>query len=169
SNIIMNYLEINKLKCRLILLTHGHFDHTGAVDELHKETGAAVWMSEKDVRKSLTELGYRFSPPKGTLFFKEGDKITLGALEFEVIETPGHSEGSVTFRCGDALFTGDTLFRDSCGRTDLPGCNGEAMMNSLKKLCELQGDFEVYPGHMEVSSLARERSCNYFMQEAMRG
>ena len=165
----MNYLESNKLKCRYILLTHGHFDHTGAVEGLVKQTGATVCMSRKDVKRAITELGYRYSPPKGALFIKEGDKIKVGSLEFEVIETPGHSEGSVTFRCEDALFTGDTLFRDSCGRTDLPGCNGADMMKSLKKLCELPGDYEVYPGHMEATSLERERRCNYFMQQAAQG
>ena len=152
-----------------ILLTHGHFDHTGAVEGLVKQTGATVCMSRKDVKRAITELGYRYSPPKGALFIKEGDKIKVGSLEFEVIETPGHSEGSVTFRCEDALFTGDTLFRDSCGRTDLPGCNGADMMKSLKKLCELPGDYEVYPGHMEATSLERERRCNYFMQQAAQG
>ncbi|MEF9971976.1 MAG: MBL fold metallo-hydrolase [Oscillospiraceae bacterium] len=166
SNTIMDYLETNKLKCRFILLTHGHFDHTGAVDGVHEQTGALVCMSEKDVKKKITEIGYKFSPPKSTQFLSEGDVITLGALEFDVIETPGHSEGGLTFRCENALFTGDTLFRDSCGRTDLPGSDGKAMMNSLRKLYNLEGDYEVYPGHMEVSSLERERKFNYFMQSA---
>lgn len=167
SNVIMNYLEENKLKCGLILITHGHFDHTGAVDDIHKQTGAAVYMHKKDVRRNLAELGFRYNPPKGTLYFKEGDEITLSSLTFKVLETPGHSEGSVCLICGDALFTGDTLFRDSCGRTDLPGCNGADMMRSLKKLYELSGDYEVYPGHMEQTSLDRERRFNYFMQSAL--
>ncbi|MEA4896282.1 MAG: MBL fold metallo-hydrolase [Oscillospiraceae bacterium] len=167
SNTVMRYLEENKLKCRFILLTHGHFDHTGAVEDVMKQTGATVCMSRKDVRKVITEMGYKYAPPKGTVFFKEGDSFTVGSLVFEVIETPGHSEGSVVFRCGDALFTGDTLFKDSCGRTDLPGCSGRDMMKSLKKLAELPGDYEVYPGHMEGTSLDRERRFNYFMRQAM--
>jgi len=167
ANTIIHYLEDNKLKCRYVLLTHGHFDHTGAVEDVAKQTGATVYMSNKDVRKHITEMGFKYAPPKGTAFFKEGDKFTVGSLVFEVIETPGHSEGSVTFRCEDALFTGDTLFRDSCGRTDFPGCNGADMMKSLKKLYELVGDYEVYPGHMEASSLERERKYNYFMRQAV--
>lgn len=166
ANTIMHYLEDNKLKCRFVLLTHGHFDHTGAVDDIAKQTGASVCMSQKDVRRHITEMGLKFAPPKGTVFFKEGDKFTVGSLVFEVVETPGHSEGSVTFRCEDALFTGDTLFKDSCGRTDFPGCSGADMMKSLKKLYELAGNYEVYPGHMEGTSLDRERKYNYFMQQA---
>lgn len=164
SNTVLHYLEDNKLKCRVILITHGHFDHTGAVEEVMKQTGAAAYMNEKDVKKNLTELGYRFTPPKGMNFIGEGDEITVGSLVFEVIETPGHSSGGLTFRCGEALFTGDTLFRDSCGRTDLPGCNSDDIMKSLKKLYDLPGDYEVYPGHMEGTTLERERRHNYFMQ-----
>lgn len=167
ANTVMHYLEDNKLICRYILLTHGHFDHTGAVEELMKQTGATVCMSRKDVRKAITEMGFKYAPPKGTLFFKEGDTFNVGALVFEVIETPGHSEGSVTFRCGSALFTGDTLFKDSCGRTDFPGCNAKDMMRSLKKLYELSGDYEVYPGHMEDTTLERERKFNYFIRQSI--
>lgn len=167
TNTIMHYLENNKLKCRYILLTHGHFDHTGAVEDVAKQTGATVCMSRKDVKRNITELGFRYTPPKGTVFFAEGDQFSVGSLVFEVIETPGHSEGSVTFRCGEALFTGDTLFKDSCGRTDFPGCSGKDMLKSLKKLYELSGDYEVYPGHMEATSLERERRYNFFMKQAL--
>ena len=167
SNSLMIYLEENNLKCKYIFLTHGHFDHTGAVDEVHAQTGATVCMHKKDVRRSPVEIGFRFNPPKGTEFFKEGDVYTVGSMKFEIFETPGHSEGGVTIRCGDALFTGDTLFRDSCGRTDFPGCNAGDLMRSLKKLAELPGDYEVYPGHMEATTLERERRFNYFMQSAM--
>ncbi|MDR1131768.1 MAG: MBL fold metallo-hydrolase [Oscillospiraceae bacterium] len=163
---ILRYIEENKLRCRRILLTHGHFDHTGAVEEVMKRTGAAVHMHKKDLRRAITEMGFKYAPPKGTAFFREGDTLTVGALAFEVIETPGHSEGSVCFRCGDALFSGDTLFKDSCGRTDFPGCNPQDMLRSLKKLYALPGDCEVYPGHMETTSLERERRFNPFMRQA---
>ena len=169
SNTIMHYLELNKLKCTAIMLTHGHFDHTGAVEELKKQTGAAVYMHKLDVRRNLAELGFRYNPPKGTQYYKEGDTVKVGALEFKVIETPGHSEGGVCLICGDALFVGDTLFRDSCGRTDLPGCSAAALMRSLKKLYDLPGDYDVYPGHMEQTTLERERRFNYFMQSAASG
>jgi glyoxylase-like metal-dependent hydrolase (beta-lactamase superfamily II) len=164
SNTIMAYLEDNRLSCRYIFLTHGHFDHTGAVDELCAQTGAVVHMSEKDVRDSFAQIGFKYSPPEGTRFVKEGGAFDLGGLRFEILETPGHSQGSICIKCGEALFTGDTLFRDSIGRTDFPGSNQEDMLRSLKKLYELHGDYEVYPGHMEQSSLERERRFNYFMQ-----
>lgn len=168
SGTILEYLRENKLRCKYIFLTHGHFDHTGAVDEVHANTGAPVCMSEKDVRQNFAQMGFKFEPPKGSSFFKEGDTFDVGALRFEVLETPGHSEGSVCLRCGEALFTGDTLFRDSIGRTDFPGCSGADMMRSLQRLYKLEGDYEVYPGHMEATTLGRERQNNYFMQEAMR-
>ena len=159
--------RIRDKNVKLILLTHGHFDHTGAVEDVMKQTGATVCMNRRDVRKAITEMGFKYAPPKGTVFFKEGDSFTVGTLVFEVIETPGHSEGSVVFRCGEALFTGDTLFKDSCGRTDFPGCSAKDMMKSLKKLYELSGDYEVYPGHMEGTTLERERRFNYFMRQAV--
>ncbi len=169
SNTVLSYLEDNRLTCKYILLTHGHFDHTGAVNDIQKATSAPLGMSKGEVRKSIAEMGLRFAPSKDTVFLKEGDTVTVGSLDFHVIETPGHSQGGLTYRCGTALFTGDTLFKDSCGRTDLPGCDGEKMMASLKKLYELPGDYEVYPGHMEATSLDRERRFNYFMQSAVQG
>lgn len=169
SNTLLDYLEENSLKCRSILLTHGHFDHTGAVAAVQKHTGADICMSAKDTAKTPIEMAFKFKvPPCGATYLSEGDRVTVGSLVFEVIATPGHSEGGLTFRCGDALFTGDTLFRDSCGRTDFPGCSGRAMMSSLKKLYELEGDFEIYPGHMEPTTLERERRHNLFMQEAVK-
>ena len=169
SNTVLDYLEDNKLKCKYILLTHGHFDHTGAVEEVQKSTGATIAMSARDTAKNALEMMYKYKvPPCGAEYLKDGDLISVGKLMFEVITTPGHSKGGLTFRCGDSLFTGDTLFRDSCGRTDFPGCDGEEMMKSLKKLASLEGDFDVYPGHMETTTLERERRCNFFVQEAMR-
>lgn len=82
------------------------------------------------------------------------------------METPGHSPGSVTLLCENALFTGDVLFKDSCGRTDLPGGNMDILLKSLLRLYNLNGDFDVYPGHMESSTLDRERKCNYYMKYA---
>lgn len=170
SNTILSYLEKNRLKCKYILLTHGHFDHTGAVKEVQSQTGATVCVNPHDVARTPIETAYKFKiPPCGAVFISEGDALTVGSLKFEVISTPGHSEGGLTFRCGDALFTGDTLFRDSCGRTDFPGCDAKEMMKSLKKLYGLPGDYEVYPGHMESTSLERERRHNYFMQSAING
>ena len=100
-------------------------------------------------------------------FYKEGDVIPVGKLEFHVMETPGHSRGSVTLRCENALFTGDTLFRGSCGRTDFPGGSMTAIMGSLRRLASLEGDYEVYPGHMDSTTMERERRFNPFVLDAM--
>ncbi len=162
SNTIMNYLEDNRLTAKYIFLTHGHFDHTMAVNAVHDQTGATVCMNRKDVGSG----DYRFQPPAGAVFYGEGDQFHVGNLTFQVIETPGHTPGGVCLLCGEALFSGDTLFRDSCGRTDLPGGDMPTLLKSLKRLYDLPGDYEVYPGHMETSTLDRERRFNYYMKYA---
>ena len=110
SNTILYYLEDNHLTCRAILLTHGHYDHTGAVYAVHEETGAPVYMNALDAGTAVAFDSYTFTPPEGTIFYKEGDEVKVGNLTFRVMETPGHTPGGVTLICGDALFTGDTLF-----------------------------------------------------------
>ena len=171
---ILDYLEENHLQCRFILLTHGHFDHVGAVPELMEETGAPLCMHRRDDGVTIGGEYYRFRAPEGTKFVSEGDRIAVGdKLTFTVLETPGHTPGCVTYLCEEpgsdekALFTGDTLFRDSCGRTDFPGSSTEDMMRSLKRLALLPGDCEVYPGHMDVTSLDRERRVNPYIAMAM--
>lgn len=167
SNTILDYLEDNRLHCKAILLTHGHYDHVGAVSAVAEETGAVVYMSRHDDLGGHD--GHRpFTLPAGGRYIDEGDCVTVGALRFEVLATPGHTPGGLSFRCGEALFTGDTLFRGSCGRTDLPGGDMDEELRSLKKLCSLPGDYEVYPGHMDASTLDRERALNYYCRQAMR-
>ncbi len=162
-NTIMDYLEDNKLKCKYIFITHGHYDHTMAVNDLAAETGATVCIHDADTKVQVGSAPFAFSPPDGSVLYSEGAVMQVGLLDFEVIETPGHSPGSVVLKCENALFTGDTLFRDSCGRTDLPGGDMDTLMRSLKKLASLKGDFEVYPGHMGSSTLNYEREHNYYM------
>ena len=162
SNTIMNYLEDNRLTAKYIFLTHGHFDHTMAVGPVHDETGAPVCMNERDEGSG----DYRFAPPAGSIRYREGDQFHVGNLTFQVMETPGHTPGGVCLLCGQALFSGDTLFRDSCGRTDLPGGDMPALLRSLKRLHDLPGDYEVYPGHMQTTTLDRERRFNYYMKYA---
>ena len=165
SNTVMNYLEDHHLTLRAILLTHGHFDHTGAVNALLEETGAELYLHEKEAADTPKEH-YRFFAPDGAKYYREGDTVQIGNLTFTVMETPGHTPGSVTLLCGPALFTGDTLFKDSAGRTDLPGGDMETEMASLRRLAALEGDYEVYPGHMDGTTLERERSVNYYMRYA---
>ena len=167
SNTILDYLESNNLKCKAIMLTHGHYDHTGALEAVRQETGATVYMNRRDdVRSGVPEhFGYRL--PEGGKYYDGGDVVEEAGLRFHIIATPGHTAGGVTIRCENALFTGDTLFRGSCGRTDFAGGDMNALMASLKKLCSLPGDYEVYPGHMDPSSLERERMFNYYCRMAM--
>ena len=150
-----------------VLVTHGHFDHVGAVSAVAEETGAAVYMNKKDDASVRQSFHFPFALPAGGKYYQDGDQITEAGLVFHVMETPGHTPGSVCLRVEDALFTGDTLFRGSCGRTDLDGGDMDAMMHSLKKICRLEGDYEVYPGHMEATSLLRERLFNYYCRRAM--
>ncbi|MGI6028673.1 MAG: MBL fold metallo-hydrolase [Candidatus Heteroscillospira sp.] len=167
ANTVLDYLEEHKLTCRFIFLTHGHFDHTMAVNELAAETGAKVCINEKDTHVSGETVQFAFSPPDGSVLYSEGAVIHMGSLDFKVLETPGHSPGSVTLQCGNVLFTGDTLFRDSCGRTDLPGGDMGALMASLRRLALLPGDYEVYPGHMDSTTLEHERRFNYYITCAL--
>ena len=167
SNTIMDYIESNRLKCEAILLTHGHFDHVGAVNEILEQTGCALYINPRDEGYEVGKSGVKFKMPEGGKYYDDGDVIVEAGLEFKVLATPGHTPGSVCLICGDALFTGDTLFRGSCGRTDLPGGSMREEMRSLKKICRLEGDFEVYPGHMDSSTLERERRFNHYCREAV--
>ena len=108
-----------------------------------------------------------FRPPEDSVFYGEGDTVQVGSLTFRVMETPGHTPGGVTLICGDALFTGDTLFRLSCGRTDFPGGDMNAELRSLKRIADLPGDYDVYPGHDMSSRLSVERANNPYMRHAI--
>ncbi len=109
-----------------------------------------------------------FPPIPDAVHYGEGDKVQVGNLTVNVIATPGHSRGSVSLLCGDALFSGDTLFAGDCGRTDLWGGDMNQMLLSLDRLGSLDGDFKVYPGHMEASELSKERQRNPWLRQGMR-
>ena len=168
SNTILDYMESNHLKCEAILMTHGHFDHIGALCAVAEETGADSYMNEKDTMINNGILRRGVELPEGLKSYDDGDVLDYAGMSFEIIATPGHTPGGVCIKVNDALFTGDTLVRGSCGRVDLPGGDPQEEMRSLKKICSLEGDFEVYPGHMDSSTLQRERSFNYYCREAMK-
>lgn len=169
SGTIMDYIESAGLRCRCVLLTHAHYDHVGAVPELLRETGAALYMSAKDNGVAIGGGRGCFNAPEGTRFYDDGDVVDVSSLSFRVIATPGHTPGSVCLVCGDVIFTGDTLFRDSCGRTDFPASSTDDMLVSLRRLARLPGDYEVFPGHMSATTLERERRMNCFLHAALRG
>ena len=144
-----------------ILLTHGHFDHVGAVRELAAEIGCKVYICEQDLSmpSQLTA-----GPLYYTDLCREGDRITLSGVTFRVLHTPGHTPGSVCYCAEDAMFSGDTLFRDSCGRTDLPGGSWTQIQQSLKRLAGLEKNYAVYPGHGPATTLDEEKKYNPYMQ-----
>ena len=164
---ILAQVEKDGLTVDYILLTHGHYDHTTAVPELAKALpGARIYIHQSDANGAGGRLFPLAGQVEELLFYDEGDTLTLGGLTLEVMHTPGHSLGSVVLRVDNVLFTGDTLFAGSCGRTDLPGGNYEQILDSLRRLARLEGDYHVLPGHDVDSMLERERQTNYYMKQA---
>ena len=165
---ILEVLEETEGTVEYILLTHGHYDHTTAVPELHRALPEAkIYIHQADANGAGSRLFPLAGQVDGLLLYDEGDALPLGSLTIEVLHTPGHSKGSVTLRAGDVLFTGDTLFAGSMGRTDLSGGDEGEIMASLKRLGELEGSFTVCPGHMQTSTLDQERKTNPYLRMAM--
>lgn len=167
SENILAIVKQQALDVKCILLTHGHFDHVLAVPELLKAyPDLPVYITEDDYPEARDggQFGYCMGPVQSIRFYDEGDTVEIGDLKVDVLRTPGHTPGSVTLRVGSALFTGDTLFCNSCGRTDFPGGSFADMQRSLKRLKDLPGNYRVYPGHESSSTLDYERKYNPFME-----
>lgn len=168
---LLHYLKTYTLKPAAVLLTHGHFDHVGGVEEVRLATGAKVYIHEADshmLNSGTANLAEQisdkpFQPVKEFETFKNGDCITVGNVTFTVMHTPGHTSGSVCFLTENLLFSGDTLFRCSIGRTDLGG-NGEEMEESLSKLSRMEGEYRVYPGHFHSTMLSFEKENNPYLR-----
>ena len=159
-------LADNGWTLRAVFLTHGHFDHIMGVPALQKAfPGVPVYLHPQDADKNdeIAPAGAL----EGVTLWRDGDVVPLGNLKVEVIHTPGHTSGSVTLRCRDVLFTGDTLFAGDVGRTDLPSGSFPQLLSSLKRLAGLEGDFQVLPGHEGTSTLARERQVNPYIRQAL--
>ena len=158
------------LTVSMILITHGHFDHVlGVPGMIQRWPGVPVYVHEKEVNWKKTGDNYMLmAPVEGMVLVKEGDRIPFGDVEIEVMHTPGHSPGSVTYRVGDVLFCGDTLFAGSCGRTDFTGGSYPEILKSLRRLAELPGNLRVCPGHERPTTLDAEREDNPFVEQALR-
>ena len=158
-----------------ILLTHTHFDHIGAVAPVARATGATVYCPELETQVLANIMDYVPWPGFGPFesydadeTVKGGERLELAGLSFDVIFTPGHSPGHVSYalKREDALFSGDVLFQGSVGRVDLPGGDWPTLLHSIESLCDaLPGETTVYPGHMGTTTLARERATNPFLRE----
>lgn len=168
---VLDMIGKSGLEPKMILLTHGHWDHVGAIPALlEKWPDLPVYAHEKELCPADEPNPHYFFPHAGKnqRTYGEGDTITLGGLTLKVLHTPGHSGGSVVLLVEDVMLSGDTLFAGTCGRYDLSGGDGEAMLRSLKRLAELEGDYKVCPGHGALTTLERERRTNPYMQQAAR-
>lgn len=154
-----------------ILLTHGHCDHIAGAKQIKEKYNAKIVIAANDEpmlhsgRLSLAVfIGGEQNDADADVIVKDNDKIILGNIEITVISTPGHTKGSVCYLAENSLFSGDTLFYCSCGRTDFPSGSVEEMMNSLKRLKSLEGDYTVYTGHGSHTTLNFERKNNPYMK-----
>ena len=152
-----------------VLLTHGHFDHVGGVEAIVRAANCDLWMSESDWSQFPNPVNAYFYPLANcdftdVRFCEEDEHIHAGGLTFVTWQTPGHTWGSVCYVCENAIFSGDTLFAGSCGRTDLPGGDMNALRRSLERLAGEKGNYTVYPGHGESTTLERERKTNPYMR-----
>ncbi len=154
-------LEERALTPEAILLTHGHFDHVGGVKTLAGKYGCPVYLNEKELSLPPVMTGGDLVYSHG---YSEGDTLPFDGFSVRVLETPGHTPGSVCLISGNVLFSGDTLFRGSCGRTDFPGGSREAMGASLRRLNGLNGGYTVYPGHGSDTTLAGEKKTNPYLK-----
>lgn len=161
---------IGDTELKYILLTHGHFDHIGGVKAVKEQYGCQVAISAEDapmLSDSLRSLalfsGGRQEKVQADILLKDGDTLSLGNITVKVLSTPGHTKGGLCFIAEDCLFTGDTLFRESCGRTDFPGGSSKELLRSLHRLRDLDGDYRVFAGHEGNSTLSHERAYNPYM------
>ncbi len=171
---IIEFLESKSLSVKNIIITHGHFDHILAVQQLKEHFGGRVIIHEADARSlgsshdalyiSIMSEPFRVSKPD--ILLKGGEKTRVGMVDAEFIHTPGHTPGSMCIIMDNVIFTGDTLFCGDVGRSDLRGGDEETLRRSLKRLYMLPYDYIIYPGHGEPTSLGIERDTNEYLRSA---
>lgn len=166
--VILEKVRTLGLTVDAVLLTHGHFDHVGGVEAIVQTTNCKLWMAQSDYTKFKNAESDFYYPLHDcdfteVYFCEDGDTVSTGGLTFTVYATPGHTSGSVCYICENALFSGDTLFAGSCGRTDLPGGDWTTMKQSLARLAALEKDYTVYPGHGPSTTLAAEKTYNPYL------
>lgn len=168
---IMTQLDKLGLGVSHILLTHGHADHMAAAGALRERYGAKIAIHTEDAdmlshpsRNLCAFLGCDVNLGEADILLDDGDVVDAGGLSFRVMHTPGHTHGGICYIADDVMFSGDTLFAGSIGRTDFPGSDWDEMSHSLALLKNLQKDYTVYPGHGEATTLEREKRTNPFMQ-----
>lgn len=165
---IIDVLKENNLVCKFVLLTHGHFDHVGGCGALYK-LGAQICCGEKEKdlifsRENLGVFGGVDIPHfEISHTFSDGEETELCGIKFKVISTPGHTAGGVCYVADNCILSGDTLFKESVGRTDLPTGNASELINSVKKLFALKGDYKIYCGHEGDTTLQHERDFNPYI------
>lgn len=168
---IIDFLKNSADKQRLILLTHAHFDHIGAADELRKLTGTEIAIGKGDSKalfdthKNLSDKFHaRLTPFSADIELCDNENLRVGDIEFTVLETAGHTPGGVCYLCEDKLFSGDTLFYESVGRTDFFDGDSEALEKSVRRLYMLNDNLEVYPGHGPKTTILHEKRNNPFIR-----
>ena len=165
---VLAFAEKHGFKITACYLTHGHFDHMGCCKRL-QDLGVKIYVSEKDADKLYTDknegavFGRRVEPLHADNTFRDGDVLDFDGFKLRVMETPGHTAGSVCFFTELGIFSGDTLFYENAGRTDLADGDDADMERSLAKLMAVKGDFTVYPGHGRATTLAHEREFNPYI------
>ena len=173
---IIETAKRNGLDITAVVLTHAHFDHIMATNELVELVHAPVYIHRGDLQAlyepslNLSGLGagvdYTIDKTIEVIALSEGDTVSVGSECFTVMSTPGHTPGSACFVCGDIIVTGDTLFAGTIGRTDFPGGDSGVMRRSLTRLRELSGDYTLYSGHGAQTTLERERKHNFCLTDA---